>query len=63
MAPQDTPQVTKRRGRRAVTARPEREFDRLPRQVELLTNFFARSGLDAVDIERTEAAVRDEGES
>ena len=40
----------------------ERELKRLQSQAEPLTRFFARGGLEDVEIERVKAAVRDEGE-
>jgi len=61
-AAQDEPQIITRRGRRAAVVLSEQEFDRLRRRVEPLLSFFARSGLDDVEIERIEGSVRDEGE-
>jgi prevent-host-death family protein len=61
-AAQDAPQAITRRGRRAAIVLSQQEFDRLRRQKEPLTSFFARSGLDEVEIERIEAAVRDDVE-
>jgi len=61
-AAQKAPQVITRRGRCAAVVLSQQEFDRLKRQVEPLSSFFARSGLDQIELERVEAAVRDEGE-
>jgi prevent-host-death family protein len=61
-AAQSEPQAITRRGRRAAILLSEREFERLRRQAEPLTSFLARAGLEDVDIERVEAATRDEGE-
>jgi prevent-host-death family protein len=61
-AAQLTPQAITRRGRCAAVVLSEQEFDRLRRRAEPLSSFFARSGLDQVEIRRIEAAPRDEGE-
>jgi len=61
-AARDAPQAITRRGRCAAIVLSQEEFDRLRRQREPLTSFFARSGLDAVEIERIEAAARDDAE-
>jgi antitoxin Phd len=61
-AAQQSPQAITRRGHEAVVVLSRKDYDRLQRQVEPLTSFFARAGLDDVEIERVQAAVRDEGE-
>jgi prevent-host-death family protein len=61
-AAQNEPQAITRRGRCAAILIYEREFKRLQRQAEPLTSFFARAGLEDIDIERVKAASRDEGE-
>jgi prevent-host-death family protein len=61
-AAQQSPQSITRRGRPAAIVLSPQEFERLKRQREPLSAFFARSGLDKVDLERVQAAVRDEGE-
>jgi prevent-host-death family protein len=61
-AAQTAPQAITRRGRRAAILLSEREFERLLRQAEPLTSFFARAGLEDIEIERVKAAARDEGE-
>jgi prevent-host-death family protein len=61
-AAQNRPQVITRRGRCAAVVLSQQEFERLNQQIEPLSSFFARSGFDQIDIERVEAAVRDEGE-
>ncbi|HEY8873932.1 MAG TPA: type II toxin-antitoxin system Phd/YefM family antitoxin [Stellaceae bacterium] len=61
-AAQSEPQAITRRGRCAAILISEREFKRLQRQAEPLTGFFARAGLEDIDIERVEAGARDEGE-
>jgi prevent-host-death family protein len=61
-AAQNEPQAITRRGRWAALLISEREFKRLQRQAEPLTSFFARAGLEDIDIERVKAASRDEGE-
>jgi prevent-host-death family protein len=61
-AAQTEPQAITRRGRRAAILLSEREFERLRRQAEPLTSFFARAGLEDIEIERVKAAARDEGE-
>ena len=61
-AAQSEPQAITRRGRRAAILLSEREFERLRRQAEPLTSFFARAGLEDVEVERVEAVARDEGE-
>lgn len=61
-AAQSAPQAITRRGRCTAVLVSEREFKRLQRQAEPLTSFFARSGLDEVEIERIKATPRDEGD-
>jgi len=61
-AAQSEPQAITRRGRRAAVLLSEREFARLQRQAEPLTDFFARAGLGGVEIQRVKATPRDEGE-
>jgi prevent-host-death family protein len=61
-AAQSEPQAITRRGRCAAIIISEREFKRLQLQAEPLMRFFARAGLEDIDIERVEAAARDEGE-
>jgi prevent-host-death family protein len=56
------PQIITRRGRCAAVVLSQQDYERLRRQRKPLTSFFARSGLDEVEIERTEAAVRDDFE-
>ena len=53
------PQAITNRGRPAVVVLAQGEFDRLVRRSEPLTHFFARSGLDGVEIERIEAQPRE----
>jgi prevent-host-death family protein len=59
-AAQGAPQAITRRGRCAAVVLSQEEFERLRRQREPLTSFFARSGLDEVEVERIEAAPRDD---
>ena len=61
-AAQAEPQAITRRGRCRAILLSEREFTRLQRQAEPLTNFFARAGLEDIEIERVKALPRDEGE-
>jgi prevent-host-death family protein len=61
-AAQDAPQSITRRGRRAAVILSAKDYERLQRQLGSLTSFFARAGMEDVEIERVEAAVRDEGE-
>jgi prevent-host-death family protein len=60
-AAQAEPQAITKRGRDSVVVLSKREYDRLLRHREPLSEFFAR-GLKGVEIERIEAAMRDEGE-
>lgn len=53
------PQAITKRGRPAVVVVAQGEFDQLVRRREPLAQFFARSGLDEVAIERVEAEPRD----
>ena len=46
------------RGRAGVAVLARRELDRLVHPREPLTDFFARSGLDEVEIDRVEAEPR-----
>jgi prevent-host-death family protein len=55
------PQAITNRGRAAVVVLAQSEFDRLVRPREPLTDFFARSGLDEVEIERVVAEPREGG--
>lgn len=59
-AAQDEPQVITRYGRRAAVVVSDEEYDRLCGRQESLSDFFARSGLDEIEIERTEAAPRED---
>jgi prevent-host-death family protein len=61
-AAQATPQLISRRGRDSVVVVSKQEYERLLREREPLSQFFARSGLADVEIERIQAAMRDEGE-
>jgi prevent-host-death family protein len=61
-AAQQGPQAITKRGRPAAVVLSKSEYERLQRQLEPLTSFFARAGLEDVEIERVKAAVRDEGE-
>ena len=61
-AAQRAPQAITRRGRQAVVVLSKNDYERLHRQLEPLTQFFARAGLEDVEIERVKAAARDEGE-
>ena len=61
-AAQRGPQAITKRGRQAAIVMSKLEYERLQRRREPLTSFFARAGLDDVEIERVKAAVRDEGE-
>jgi len=61
-AAQDAPQAITRRGHCKVIELSQREFERLQRQREPLSAFFARSGFDQIELERVQASVRDEGE-
>ena len=49
-------------GRQAVVVLSRNDYERLQRQLEPLTSFFARAGLEDIEIERVKGAVRDEGE-
>jgi len=60
-AAQSTPQAITKRGRDCVVVLSKREYDRLLRHREPLSEFFAR-GLKGVEFERIKAAMRDEGE-
>jgi prevent-host-death family protein len=60
-AAQAEPQAITKRGRDSVVVLSKREYDRLLRHREPLSEFFAR-GLQGVEIERIKAAMRDEGE-
>lgn len=57
-AAQVGPQAITRRGRRVAVVVSLRELERLRRRGESLTEFFARSGLDEVEIERIGADPR-----
>ena len=61
-AAQDSPQGITRRGHCAAIVLSQREFDRLRRRSEPLSSLFARAGLEDVEIERIEAAPRDDVE-
>ena len=61
-AAQSAPQAITKRGRTAVVVLSEQDYERLVRQREPLSQFFARSGWADLEIERVQAAVRDEGE-
>ena len=61
-AAQRGPQAITKRGRQTAIVLSKLEYERLQRRREPLTSFFARAGLDDVEIERVKAAVRDEGE-
>ena len=60
-AAQVEPQTISKRGRDCVVVLSKREYDRLLRHREPLSEFFAR-GLKGVEIKRIKAAMRDEGE-
>ena len=55
------PLSTTKRGRPVVIVLSKKDYDRLQQQREPLTSFFAR-GLEGVEIERIEGAMRDDGE-
>jgi prevent-host-death family protein len=55
------PQAITNRGRAAVVVLAQSEFDRLVHPGESLTDFFGRSGLDEVEVERIEAEPREGG--
>lgn len=61
-AAQQSPQAITKRGRQAVIVLSRNDYERLQRQLEPLTSFFARAGLEGVEIERVKATARDEGE-
>jgi len=61
-AAQDGPQAITKRGRQTAIVLSKSDYERLQRRREPLASFFARAGLDEVEIERVKAAVRDEGE-
>jgi len=61
-AAQDAPQMITRRGRCAAIVLSQKEFERLRRQREPLSAFFARAGLEDVEIERIEAEPREDVE-
>jgi prevent-host-death family protein len=61
-AAQKGPQAITKRGRQAVVVLSKSDYERLQRQLEPLASFFARAGLEDVEIERIKAAARDEGE-
>jgi prevent-host-death family protein len=61
-AAQRGPQAITKRGRQAVVVLSRNDYERLQRQLEPLTSFFARAGFEDVEIERVKATVRDEGE-
>ena len=61
-AAKEGPQAITRRGRQAVIVLSSNDYARLQRRVEPLTHFFARAGLEDIEIERVKAAVRDQGE-
>src|SRR6184192_1454124 len=61
-AAQRGPQAITKRGRQAVVVLSRNDYERLQRQLEPLTSFFARAGLEDLEIERVKATVRDEGE-
>ena len=61
-AAQHGPQAITKRGHQAVVVLSRNDYERLQRQLEPLTSFFARAGLEDVEIERVKAAPRDEGE-
>jgi prevent-host-death family protein len=60
-AAQRGPQAITKRGRQAAVVLSSDDYARLQRKVEPLTRFFVR-GLEDVQIERTKAAARDEGD-
>ena len=57
-AAQEEPQAITRRGRCAAIVLSQKEFERLRRQREPISAFFARAGLEDVEIERIEAEPR-----
>lgn len=61
-AAQSTPQAITKHGRTAAVVLSRQDYERLVRQREPLSQFFARSGFADLEIERVKAAVRDEGE-
>jgi prevent-host-death family protein len=61
-AAQDAPQAITRRGRCAAVVLSREEFERLRRQREPLSAFFARSGLDQIELERIQASPREDVE-
>jgi prevent-host-death family protein len=52
------PQAITNRGKQAAVVLSQSEYDRLLRLVVPLTEFFARSGLDEIAIERVKASPR-----
>ena len=60
-AAQAEPQAITKRGRESVVVLSKPEYDRLLRNREPLSEFFAR-GLKGIEIERIQGAMRDEGE-
>ena len=61
-AAQETPQAITRRGRCAAIVLSQQEFERLQRRKEPLSAFFARAGLEDVEIERIQAEPREDVE-
>jgi prevent-host-death family protein len=61
-AAQAEPQAITKRGHDSVVVLSKQEYERLVRQREPMSQFFARSGWADLEIERVKAAVRDEGE-
>jgi prevent-host-death family protein len=52
------PQAITNHGKQAAVLLSQAEYDRLLRLIVPLTEFFARSGLDEIEIERVKAAPR-----
>lgn len=52
------PQAITNRGKQAAVVLSQGEYDRLLGLIEPLAEFFARSGLDEIEIERVKAAPR-----
>ena len=61
-AAQDAPQAITRRGRCKAVVLSREEFERLQRQREPISAFFARAGLEDVEIERIQASPREDVE-
>jgi len=61
-AARDEPQAIAEAGRVVAVVLSEREYERLCRPAEPLSRFFANSGLADVEVDRVQAAPRDEAD-